>query len=202
MVNKILIADDHHVVRVGTSIIVKETFPEVSIDFATTYDEVKEKLEAENYDLIILDIDMPGTIYKSMVKEIKMLREEILILIFSFYEEDIALQYYKEGVHGFLSKLCDPNDIVSAISSICEKGHYYSSYIINQMIENKNSPVETLSQRELEIFKLLAQGNGNLEIANLLNIEESTIATHKRKLYKKLKISNLVELIRIYNTLH
>jgi len=202
MSKKILIADDHHVVRVGTSIIVKEAFQEVLIDFAATYDEVKQKLQAEDFDLIILDIDMPGTVYKSMIKEIKSIRNDVLILVFSSYEEDIALQYYKEGINGFLNKLSEPHEIISAIESIFQKGFYYSSYIMGQMVENQSSPVEILSEREFEIFKLLAQGNGNLEIANLLNVEESTIATLKRRLYKKLKISNLAQLIKIYNSVH
>ncbi len=66
----------------------------------------------------------------------------------------------------------------------------------------KKSPVEILSERELQVFDLLAKGNGNLEIANVLNIEESTVGTYKRRVYQKLKIKNLIELLEIYNEIH
>lgn len=203
MTKRILIADDHHVVRVGTFMTLREAFPNVSMDFAVNYDEVKEKVASKQFDLIILDIEMPGSIYRSMIKELKSLHSDIRILIFSSYDESVALQYYKEGVNGFLNKLSESTELITAVETILEKRNYYTAYIIEQMLEKKEaSPIDILSARETDIFNLLAKGYGNLEISNRLGLQETTVATHKRRIYIKLKITNLADLIKIYNSIH
>ncbi len=204
MTKKILIADDHHVVRIGTAMILEKNFNHVEVDFAETYNEVKQKIESEKYDLIILDIELPGSILKSMVKEIKAISPETFILIFTSYKENIALQYIEEGANGFLNKQSDPEHFVKAVEAIFRDGYYYTTGIINEILKGnqKKKAIENLSERELQVFNLLAKGNGNLEIANALNIEESTVGTYKRRVYQKLKISNLVELLEIYSEIH
>ena len=204
MTKKILIADDHHVVRVGTAMILEKNFNHFEVDFAETYGEAKQKIESEKYDLVILDIELPGSILKSMVREIKTISEDILVLIFTSYKENIALQYIEEGANGFLNKQSDPENFVKAVESIFKEGYYYTPEIMNEMLKGnkKKKAVDDLSERELQVFNLLAKGNGNLEIANALNIEESTVGTYKRRVYQKLKISNLVELLEIYNEIH
>ncbi len=204
MTKKILIADDHHVVRIGTALILEKNFNYVEVDFAETYVEAKQKIESEKYDLVILDIELPGSILKSMVKEIKGISEDTLILIFTSYKENIALQYIEEGANGFLNKQSDPGHFVKAIEALFKDGYYYTPEIMNELLKGnkKRTAVENLSEREMQIFNLLAKGNGNLEIANALEIEESTVGTYKRRVYQKLKISNLVELLEIYNEIH
>lgn len=204
MTKKILIADDHHVVRIGTAMILEKNFNHFEIDFAETYGEAKNKIESEKYDLVILDIELPGSILKSMVKEIKKISEDTLILIFTSYKENIALQYIEEGANGFLNKQSDPDHFVKAIEALFKDGYYYTPEITNELLKGnrKRNAVENLSEREMQIFNLLAKGNGNLEIANALNIEESTVGTYKRRVYQKLKITNLVELLDIYNKIH
>jgi len=204
MTKKILIADDHHVVRIGTAMILEKNFNHFEIDFAETYGEAKNKIESEKYDLVILDIELPGSILKSMVKEIKKISEDTLILIFTSYKENIALQYIEEGANGFLNKQSDPDHFVKAIEALFKDGYYYTPEITNELLKGnkKRNAVENLSEREMQIFNLLAKGNGNLEIANALNIEESTVGTYKRRVYQKLKITNLVELLDIYKEIH
>lgn len=204
MTKKILIADDHHVVRIGTAMILEKNFNHFEVDFAETYGEAKNKIESEKYDLVILDIELPGSILKSMVKEIKKISEDTLILIFTSYKENIALQYIEEGANGFLNKQSDPDHFVKAIEALFKDGYYYTPEIMNELLKGnrKRNAVENLSEREMQIFNLLAKGNGNLEIANALNIEESTVGTYKRRVYQKLKITNLVELLDIYNEIH
>lgn len=204
MTKRILIADDHHVVRIGTTLILEKNFERFDIDFAETYDEVREKLRAVKFDLVILDIELPGSTFKSMVKEIKSISEETLVLIFTSYKESIAMQYIQEGANGFLNKLSNPETFVKTIEGIFKDGYYYTPGVLNEMViqMQKKSPVEILSERELQVFDLLAKGNGNLEIANVLNIEESTVGTYKRRVYQKLKIKNLIELLEIYNEIH
>ncbi|WP_312286318.1 response regulator transcription factor [Chryseobacterium gleum] len=204
MTKKILIADDHHVVRIGTALILEKNFNDVEVDFAETYDEAKQKIESEKFDLLILDIELPGSILKSMVKEIKSISPETFILIFTSYKENIALQYIEEGANGFLNKQSDPEHFVKAVETIFRDGYYYTSEMMNEILKGnqKKKAIENLSERELQVFNLLAKGNGNLEIANTLNIEESTVGTYKRRVYQKLKISNLVELLEIYSEIH
>lgn len=204
MTKRILIADDHHVVRIGTALILEKNFNDFEIDFAETYDEVKEKVRAVKFDLVILDIELPGSTFKLMVKEIKMISEHTLILIFTSYKESVAMQYIQEGANGFLNKLSNPETFVKTIDGIFKDGYYYTPEVLNEMIVrmHKKSPLEILSEREQQVFDLLAKGNGNLEIANALNIEESTVGTYKRRVYQKLKITNLVELLEIYNEIH
>ncbi|NIF04009.1 response regulator transcription factor [Chryseobacterium sp. Tr-659] len=204
MTKKILIADDHHVVRIGTAMILEKNFDHFEIDFAETYNEVKQKVQAEKYDLVILDIELPGSILKSMVKEIKNFSEDTLVLIFTSYKENIAEQYFQEGANGFLNKQSDPEVFVKAIETIFKDGYFYTPEVMNELVKGmqKKRTVELLSERELQVFNLLAKGNGNLEIANTLNIEESTVGTYKRRVYQKLKITNLIELLEIYNEIH
>ncbi|SDQ79382.1 two component transcriptional regulator, LuxR family [Chryseobacterium soldanellicola] len=200
MTKKILIADDHHVVRVGTAMILEKKLGDISIDFAETYDEIKHKVQTERYDLLMLDLELPGSIFKAMIKEIKALSKEILILIFSSHKENIALPYFEEGANGFLNKLSDPETLVKAVETVLEEGYYYSQNMVNIVSEElkRKKPTEILSERELQVFNLLAKGNGNLEIANVLDIQESTVGTYKRRVYNKLKITNLIELLDIY----
>ncbi|QBJ86662.1 DNA-binding response regulator [Chryseobacterium gleum] len=204
MTKKILIADDHHVVRIGTALILEKNFNDVEVDFAETYDEAKQKIESEKFDLLILDIELPGSILKSMVKEIKSISPETFILIFTSYKENIALQYIEEGANGFLNKQSDPEHFVKAVEAIFKDGYYYTSEMMTEILKGnqKKKAIKNLSERELQVFNLLAKGNGNLEIANTLNIEESTVGTYKRRVYQKLKISNLVELLEIYSEIH
>jgi len=205
MTRKILIADDHHVVRVGTSVILEENFDDLSIDYAETYYEVKEKVQTEKFDLIILDIDLPGSTYKSMIKELKSIDDEVLILLFSSYQEDIAFQYFEEGANGFLNKLSDDETFVKAVTAVFKDNYYFPPSIMGQLAvgrSGKKSTEKLLSKREFQIFNLLAKGNGNLEIANMLGIEVSTVGTYKKRIYAKLNISNIVELVKLYNEVH
>ncbi|QWT85433.1 response regulator transcription factor [Chryseobacterium sp. PCH239] len=204
MTKKILIADDHHVVRIGTAMILEKNFTHLEVDFAETYSEAKQKIESEKYDLVILDIELPGSLFKSMVKEIKGISEDTLILIFTSYKENIALQYIEEGANGFLNKQSDPKNFVKVVEALFKDGHYYTPEIMNELLKGnkKRKAIENLSERELQVFNLLAKGNGNLEIANALDIEESTVGTYKRRVYHKLKITNLVELLEIYSEIH
>jgi len=203
MNERILIADDHYVVRAGTALVLESVYPKTNIDFAENYDQVKEHISNHNYDLLLLDIDMPGTQYKKMVSELKSIQKNLKILVFSGHGKDVAIQYIREGAEGYLNKQSSKEEIREAVRSVIQKGYYYPSELIGLIVQNKKSnPVEKLSTREYEIFKLLAQGSGNLEIANKLDIQMSTVSTYKKRIFKKLNVSNIAELIKVYETMH
>lgn len=200
MNKKILIADDHYVVRLGTRMILEEQFSGIFIDFAENYEQVKQKLYAEKFDLLILDIDMEGSIFKFMVKELKSIQEDIMILIFSTYKEDFAVEYIQEGAKGYLNKLSTDEVLVKAVKSIFEEGYYYPLKVIEQL-SNQTEKIDIkkiLSEREYEVFELLAEGNGNIEISNILQIHINTASTYKRRIYNKLGAKNFIDLLKIY----
>ena len=203
MNERILIADDHYVVRAGTALVLESAYPQLTIDFAENYEQVKEQLTAGHYDLLLLDIDMPGTQYKRMITELKDIQKSLKILVFSGYDKDVAIQYIREGAEGYLSKQSSEEEIREAVRSVIEKGYHYPVELIGLIIQNKKSnPVEKLSSREHEIFKLLADGYGNLEISNKLDIQMSTVSTYKKRIFKKLNISNIAELIKVHEMMH
>ncbi|MCJ7935774.1 MAG: response regulator transcription factor [Chryseobacterium sp.] len=203
MKERILIADDHYVVRAGTALVLESAYPECKIDFAENYERVKEMLTTEYYHLLILDIDMPGTQYKKMISELKDIQSDLKILVFSGYDKDVAIQYIREGAEGYLNKQSSEEEIVNAVKTVIEKGYFYPAELIGLIIQNKSdNPAEKLSSREYEIFKLLADGNGNLEIANRLNIQMSTVSTYKKRIFQKLEVANIAELIKAYEMMH
>lgn len=203
MNKKILIADDHYIVRAGTAMVLETAYPRLNINFAENYEQTKNFIGSNSCDLLILDIDMPGSQYKQMIHELKSIQNSLKILVFSGYDNDVALQYIREGAEGYLNKQSNEEQIKIAVKSILDKGYYYPTELIVPIIQNKkNSPGEKLSSREYEIFKLLSYGNGNLEIANMLNIKMSTVSTYKKRIFEKLNIANIAELIKAHNQIH
>lgn len=204
MVYKILVVDDHLVVRTGVAIVLNQHIKDLQISNAGNFFEIITCLKEQTFDLIILDIDIPGGKNQEMIKEIRAIQPDVKILVFSASEEARqAYKYVLAGANGYLNKLSSEEKIIEAVTSILETGKYITPEIAAKIIEaefNKTdiNPLGKLSQRELEIAQLLITGNGNLEISNKLDIHMSTVSTYKNRIFEKLKISNLVELIDIY----
>lgn len=202
---KILIVDDHLVVKAGVSIILNSEISNLEISYACNYSETLQKIKVEQLDLIILDINIPGGKNTEMIGEIRSFLPNVKILMFSAHEEEFyALRYIYAGADGYLNKLSGEDKIVEAVNSIIDYGKYLTDEIIdklnNSQVNNEPiNPFEKLSNREIEIAKLLVRGDGNLEISNNLGIQMSTVSTYKNRIFEKLKINNLVELIEKYN---
>ncbi|RXM50433.1 MULTISPECIES: response regulator transcription factor [unclassified Chryseobacterium] len=202
MDRKIIIADDHFVVRLGTTLILESHYKDVKISCAESYTDLTNQLHAEQFDLLILDINMPESKYLSMIGELKEIQPSLKILVFSVYDNDIAAQYIIEGADGYINKLSDENNILEAVQQILETGTYYSQEIVKKLVSSAKkdtpiNPLEILSEREKEIFDLLVKGYGNIEISNELNLHLSTVSTYKARVYKKLNIKNAVDLVRL-----
>ncbi len=203
MSKRILIADDHDIVLTGTSMILESKIRNITIDTAENYLEVLEKTAQQPFDLIILDINMPESKNKKMISEIKAICRGTRILIFSVHDEATALQYIQEGADGYLNKLSKVEEIAEAVKKILEEGHYYPATIMQYLLKTSNgpqlmNPLEKLSDREHQILQLMAKGEGNLEISNILDIRMPTISTYKKRIYKKLGTGNIADLIKIY----
>lgn len=204
MEGKILIADDHTVVRLGVKAILKAEYPGIEIDLASDFDTAKKYLQACKYSLVLLDINMKGSTYTNMISELKQIQKDVKILIFTTYDKEVAIQYIRKGAEGYLNKLSTEEELKNAIVTILRTGYYYPSDLIHLIAESSQKKTSTmnLSPREFEIFKLLANGNGNLEISNMLGIQITTISTFKKKIFLKLGVKNIVELSKIYQNIH
>ena len=140
-----------------------------------------------------------------MVDDLRELQKEVKILIFSAHEEEIyAFRYIQAGANGYLNKLSDSETIIKAVKTVLEKGKFISNDILNKFIafsqhrRESSNPLEGLTHREFEIAELLARGFGNLEIANELDIKMTTVSTHKLNIFKKLHITNIIELSEMF----
>lgn len=206
MCKKILIVDDHLVVRNGVAMVLEKQIEDVQISNAENFFEAIDLLKETLFDLVILDVNIPGGKYTEMIGELRAIQPSVKILVFSAHEEEQhALKFISAGANGYLNKLCSEEKMIFAIKSIFESSTYISQELVSKLLDIKGTqkvvnPKEVLSKRELQIAELLIEGNGNLEISNKLNIHMSTVSTYKARVFEKLKIHNLVELIKLYKT--
>lgn len=203
---KILLADDHSVVRYGISLILKESFENLTIVHAEDFLKVLGQLKDQIFDLVVLDISIPEGKGIQMVELIKQIQPDVKVLIFSAHEEELyALRYLKAGADGYLNKLSSDVEFKEAFVSMIENGNYVSQFIKNKIVSNtlnnkSDNPIEALSNRELEIARLLVRGEGNLEIANKLRLQNSTVSTYKNRIFEKLTINNTVALVTLFKS--
>jgi DNA-binding NarL/FixJ family response regulator len=201
---KFLVVDDHNVVRKGMIVLIKNEFTNATIHSAEKLDEIFPVLEKTNIDLIILDINFPTGNSLNTIKEIKILKPDIKILIFSAYDEDVyAVRYLSAGASGFLNKGSSEEEMKDALRIMLLSGKYTSQNLKNKILDSYISktpmnPIERLSNREIEVAKHLINGQGNLEISAILKIERTTVSTYKNRIFEKLEIDNLALLIEIF----
>src|SRR4051812_27328735 len=203
---QILIVDDHSIVRTGLEVLIKgrlQAETAVAPDGKTAVKKVTEK----NYDLVILDINMPGSDCGNLLSTFRSLRPDICILIFSMNEEDLfAAHYLRMGAKGFLSKNATDEEIINALQQVLKGKKYMSPGLIQSLgssiagVKNSN-PFHSLSERELGVTHHLLKGKNILEISQIMNLHTSTVGTYRTRVFEKLGIKNLVdltELARIY----
>lgn len=198
-----LIVDDHLVVRKGIEIILKQKFPGCEVLCAEDYIECLNAIRIHKIDLIFLDINVNGVENIKIIQEIKELDFKVKILVFSSHEEkNYGLRYVKSGADGYLNKFVTEDKLFEAVQFLFEKGYFYSK-TLKEKLDNSgkkahSNPIELLSNREYEIANLLISGHGNLEIANKLDIQMSTVSTYKNRLFEKLNINNVVALAEMF----
>jgi DNA-binding NarL/FixJ family response regulator len=194
---KILIADDHSVIRQGVSLMLRDAFGAIDIEQADSLYETLNLLQENTFDLLLLDINLPGGDNAVMIEDIRNIRSDIKILMFSAYEEDqYALRYLQAGVQGYINKLSSEEKIIEGVNVVLEGGTYFGETIANT--SKDANPLDTLSARELEIAGMLVKGEGNLEISNKLGIGMSTVSTYKSRIFEKLNVTNVVAMAEKY----
>lgn len=198
---KVLLADDHLIVRQGLQFLIEDVFENVIFQHTSTLKQTIENLKNETFSLLILDAEFPDGFSLSLIPEVKQIQPDIKILVFTSYpEEHYALKFIAAGANGFLGKMSEEESIKLAVRQIIEKGNYYSSLLeklleISRVNPSIINPLHSLSDREIEVAKMISQGFGNLEIANKLDLKQNTVSTFKKRIFEKLNITSIVELI-------
>ncbi len=207
----ILVADDHSIVRLGVSQIISTLSIPSAVEEASTFDEVIACLETRPVDLLILDINIPGGNNLQMIDAVRLRQPGIRILMFSGYDEQLfAINYIQAGADGYLVKYSPEEEIRSAISTVIGGQKYMSAATKEQLInmlhsqrEPSQNPLSILSGREIEVMYLLTKGIPVARIADMLNLQVTTVSTYKTRIFEKLQISNIVELlekVKMYST--
>jgi two-component system invasion response regulator UvrY len=198
---RILIADDHPVVRRGLKQTIDELPDAVTVDEATDGMEALNKARIGNYDVVILDIAMPGKNGIDVLEQIKYERPNLPVLMLTMYpEEQLAVRALKIGASGYLTKASAPDELVSAIQKVLSGGKYVSSslaeHLASLLQQTEQQPHETLSNREYQVMCLIASGKTTAEIAQVLFLSIKTISTYRSRVLEKMGMKNNVELAR------
>ena len=199
---KILIVDDHAVVRAGIKQIVAETSDIVVVDEASQGNEALEKVWKKDYDVVILDITMPGKSGLEVLKEIKQDKPHLPVLILSMHpEEQYAIRTIKAGASGYLTKESIPDELLTAIRRVALGKKYISASLSELLAENlefdMEKPLHTLlSDREYEVMMMLTSGKTVRQIAEELSLSVKTISTYRYRILEKMHMKTNAELIR------
>jgi len=200
MTKKFLLVDDHSIVRSGVRLIIKEKFFNPEIDEASDGDSAFEMIKKKDYDLLVVDLHMPHTDTMGLIVNIFNVRPSARVLIFTMGSEDVfAKRYLRLGVKGFINKDAEDEEIAKAIETVLNNRKYLSNKLISKLTDDSlsnrpDNPFESLSNRELEISMLLIRGKSVSEITEILNIQNSTVGTHKAHIFEKLKVENVIDL--------
>ena len=198
-----LLADDHSLIRQGVVFIIEEMELDCEIYQASNLHQTLEFINKFPIDIAIIDANFPDGNSLNVLPEIKKISPDTKILVFTGIDEGPqSLKYLTAGANGFLSKMNDEEEIKNAILKMVNSGAYISPITQALLIDSIRNPAVSnplllLTERELQIAKMYAEGQGNLEIANCLDIKQNTVSTLKKRIFDKLEIENIVELIEL-----
>ena len=189
---KILIVDDHAIVREGLNRIIQSEQDMHVAGMAKDGSEVIRLMLENEVDIVVLDISMPGKSGLDLIKDVKQVQPLVKILMLSMYpEERFAMRSIKAGASGYLTKEMAPEEIVNAIRTIHSGRKYITSALADMIAEELQNPSEKvphelLSDREFEVLCMLAVGNPVVEIAAVLSLSESTVSTYRMRILQKM----------------
>ena len=199
---RILITDDHAVVRRGLEQVLEEEFDKVVFGEAQNTREMIEHLQKKTWDVVILDITLPGRSGLEVLEELKLTHPNLPVLVLSMHPEDqYGIRVLKSGASGYMTKESAPDEIVMAIKKILRGGKYISPALAERLASNlgvdREKPLhEALSDREYEVMVMICAGKILKEIAQKLDLSIKTVSTYRSRILKKMKMENNAELIR------
>lgn len=196
---KILLTDDHAVVRQGLKQILSAELKGVRFGEAGNASEAIECLSRENWDVVVLDITMPGRGGLEVLKEIKSTRPGLPVLVLSMHPEDqFAVRILKAGASGYMTKESAPVELVKAVRKVLAGGRYVSPSLAETMAAfltvDARPPHERLSDREFLVLRLIASGKQVGVIARELSLSVKTVSTYRARILEKMGMSNNAEL--------
>lgn len=198
---RILIADDHAIVRKGLIQILNETPDQFSIEEASNGWEAIEKVKKTAYSVILLDISMPGMNGLDVLKQLKIENPNLPVLVLSMHpEEQYAVRILKAGASGYLTKESAPAELVKALQLVARGKSYISPTVADQLVLNLNGgsedmPHSRLSDREFQVLCMIASGHSMKQIATELSLSVKTVSTYRARILEKLSMKNNAEII-------
>lgn len=198
---RLLLADDHAIVRSG----LKQIFEQVPdlrvVGEAQSGAEAQERARQGGFDLLLLDMNMPGISGPDLIQRLRQQHPELPLLVLSMHNEpQVAARALKAGAAGYVTKDSEPEILIAAIRKVAAGGRYIVPELAAQMVFDgaaaTDAPHRLLSDRESEVFRLLVAGHGVNEIAERLCISNKTVSTHKTRLMEKLRLDSTAALVR------
>lgn len=199
---QILIVDDHAILRRGLKEILEREFRDVSIGGAGTAEQALTQLDSEKWDLVILDITMPGRSGVDVLRHLKALRPKLPVLVLSMHPEDqYGKRVLKAGASGYMNKESAPEELIKAVRKLLSGGRYVSPTLAETLAvdlgRDDGTPAhERLSDREFEVLRKMASGKTVGQIARELHLSVPTVSTYRARILEKMGMSNTAELIR------
>jgi two-component system, NarL family, invasion response regulator UvrY len=199
---RILIADDHTVVRKGLKQILLDEFPGAVIEEVADGGELIKKVMVGKWDVVVSDLSMPGRSGLDALQQIKLSIPDLPVLILSIHpEEQYALRALKSGAAGYLSKDTAPDELVKAVQKVLLGKKYISQAIAEKLANTFSSdastlPHEALSDREFDVMKFLANGKSVSEIADILSLSVTTVSTYRARIMTKMNLKSNSDLTK------
>ena len=199
---RVIIADDHKIVREGLRQLLESPGDIAIAAEAVNGYEVVDRVRDTEFEILLLDLSMPGKSGMELIRQVKAEKPKLKILVLSMHEENqYAVRAIKAGASGYLTKDSASIELVSAIRKLAAGGAFISAEVAEQLARDAHGatdalPHTTLSDREYQVFRMLVAGASLTEIAERLNLSIKTISTHKARLMQKMRIANQADLIR------
>ncbi len=200
--SRILLVDDHELLRHGTRQVLEGAIPGATVGEAGDAAAANALLGSGAWDLLVLDLNLPGRSGLELLQEVRSAHPDIKVLILSASpEEELAIRCLKLGASGYLTKASAAAELVVAVKKVLSGGRYVSAKLAELIAQELGggepaAPHEVLSPRELQVLRLIAQGRSLREIGEELHLSEKTVATYRARIAEKLGISSNVELTR------
>jgi two-component system invasion response regulator UvrY len=199
---KILITDDHAVLRRGLKQILEDGFGKIQFGDAANAGEAIAQVAREHWDLVVMDITMPGRSGLDALKEIKTLKPNMRVIVLSVHSEDqFAVRVLKAGASGFLNKDSAPEELVKAVRKVLGGGRYVSASLAEKLAMKLDKPGDqlphqTLSDREFQVLRMIGSGKTVSEIAQDLSLSVKTVSTYRSRILEKMNLNTNAELTR------
>jgi len=199
---RVLLVDDHEIVRRGLKEVLHDAFSKLETGEAENSRAALELFTTQDWDIVLLDINIPGRNGLELLSEIKRIRPRTPVLIVSAYaEEEFAMRSFKLGASGYLNKSSASDEVVTAVRKAMAGGKYVTALLAEKLAaalggDIQLAPHESLSSRELQVLRMVASNRTIKEIAAELALSEKTIGTYRMRIAKKLGLNSNVELTR------